>query len=35
MKIENSKTSESHSFTLDLIDKLNLKDSKENMALAT
>ena len=35
MNIENSKTSESHSFTLDLIDKLNLKDSKENMALAT
>ena len=29
-----SKTSESHRFKLDLTDKLNLKDSKKNMALA-
>ena len=35
MNIENSKTSESHRFRLDLIDKLNLKDPKKNMALAT
>ena len=34
MKSENSKTSESHRFKLDLTDKLNLKDPKENMALA-
>ena len=31
---ENSKTSEPHRFKLDLIDKLNLKDPKKNMALA-
>ena len=30
---ENSKTSESHKFKLDLIDKLNLKDPKKNMTL--
>ena len=35
MNIENSKTSESHRFRLGLIDKLNLKDPKKNMALAT
>ena len=34
VKSENSKTSESHRFKLDLTDKLNLKDPKENMALA-
>ena len=33
MKSENSKTSKSHRFRLDLTDKLNLKDPK-NMALA-
>ena len=32
---ENSKTSEPHKFKLDLTDKLNLKDLKKNMALAT
>ena len=31
---ENSKTSESHRFKLDLTDKLNLKDPKKNMASA-
>ena len=31
---ENSKTSESHRFKLDLTEKLNLKDPKKNMALA-
>ena len=31
---ENSKTSESHRFKLDLTDKLNLKDPKINMPLA-
>ena len=34
MNIENSKTNESHRFTLDLTDKLNLKNPKKNMALA-
>ena len=33
MNTENSKTSEPHRFKLDLIDKLNLKDPKKNMAL--
>ena len=33
MNSENSKTSESHRFKLDLTDKLNLKDPKKNMAL--
>ena len=31
---ENSKTSEPHSFKLDLTDKLNLKNPNKNMALA-
>ena len=31
---ENSKTSESHRFRLNLTDKLDLKDPKKNMALA-
>ena len=34
MKTENSKTSESHRFKLDLTDKLNLKNPNKNMALA-
>ena len=34
MNSENSKTSEPHRFTLDLTDKLNLKDPKKSMALA-
>ena len=34
MNSENSKTSESHRFRLDLTDKLDLKDPKRNMALA-
>ena len=34
MNSENSKTSEPHRFRLDLTNKLNLKDSKKNMALA-
>ena len=34
MNTENSETSESHRFELDLKDKLNLKDPKKNMALA-
>ena len=34
MNSKNSKTSESHRFRLDLIDKLNLEDSNKNMALA-
>ena len=34
MKTENSKTSESHKFKLDLTDKPNMKDPKKNMALA-
>ena len=33
MNSENSKTSESHRFRLDLTDKLDLKDPKKNMAL--
>ena len=33
MNIENSKTSESHRFKLDLTDKVNLKDPKK-IALA-
>ena len=35
MNTENSKTSESHGFKLDLTDKLNLKNSDRNMALAS
>ena len=34
MNSKNSKTSEPHRFRLDLTDKLDLKDSKKNMALA-
>ena len=34
MNSENSKTSKSHRFRLDLTDKLNLKDPKTNMDLA-
>ena len=34
MNTENSKTNEPHRFTLDLIDKLNLKNPNKNMALA-
>ena len=34
MDTENSKTSESHRFKLDLRYKPNLKDPKKNMALA-
>ena len=34
MNTENSKTNESHRFRLDLTDKLNLKNTKKNMALA-
>ena len=34
MNTKNSKTNEPHRFKLDLTDKLNLKDSKKNMALA-
>ena len=34
MNTENSKTSEPHRFKLDLTDKLNLKNSNTNMALA-
>ena len=33
MNTGNSKTSEPHRFKLDITDKLNLKDPKENMAL--
>ena len=33
MNTENSKTSESHRFELDLTDKLNLKNPNKNMAL--
>ena len=33
MNTENSKTNESHRFKLDLVDKLNLKNTKKNMAL--
>ena len=34
MNNENSKTNEPHRFTLDLTDKLNLKNPSKNMALA-
>ena len=34
MNTENSKTNESHTFKLDLTDKLNLKNSNKNMSLA-
>ena len=34
MNTENSKTSESHRFKLDLTDKINLKNLNKNMALA-
>ena len=34
MNTENSKTSESHRFVLDLTEKPNLKDPKKNMVLA-
>ena len=34
MYTENSKTSESHRFKLDLTDKLNLKNPNKNMFLA-
>ena len=34
MNTENSKTNEPHRFKLDLTDKLNLKNSNKNMALA-
>ena len=34
MNTENSKTSETHRFKLDLADKLNLKNPNKNMALA-
>ena len=34
MNTENSKTNEPHRFRLDLTDKLNLKNPKQNMALA-
>ena len=34
MNTENSKTSESHIFKLDLTDKLNLKNTSKYMALA-
>ena len=33
MNTENSKANESRRFKLDLADKLNLKNSKKNMAL--
>ena len=33
MNAENSKTNEPHRFKLDLADKLNLKNSKKNIAL--
>ena len=35
MNTENSKTCESHRFKLDLTDKLNIKDPKKNMDLAS
>ena len=35
MNAENSKTSEPHRFTLDLTDKLNLKDPNKNIVLAS
>ena len=34
MNTENSKTNEAHKFRLTLADKLNLKDTNKNMALA-
>ena len=34
MNTENSKTSEPHRFKLNLTDKLNLKNSNKNLALA-
>ena len=34
MNTENSKTNEPHRFKLDLTEKLNLKNPKENMTLA-
>ena len=34
MNTENSKTSEPHRFKLNLTEKLNLKNSNKNMALA-
>ena len=34
MNTENSKTNEYHRFKLDMVDKLNSKDAKKNMALA-
>ena len=34
MNTENSKTNEPHRFRLSLVDKLNLKDTNKNMALA-
>ena len=34
MNIENNKTNKPHRFRLILADKLNLKDSNKNMALA-
>ena len=34
MNTENSRTSEPHKFKYNLIDKLNLKNPNENMALA-
>ena len=34
MNSKNSKTSEPHRFTMDLTDKLNLKNPNKNMALA-
>ena len=33
MNTENSKANDPHRFKLDLADKLNLKNPKENMAL--
>ena len=35
MNTENGKTNESHRFRLSLVDKLNLKDPNESMALAS
>ena len=35
MNSENSTTSESHRFKLDLTDKLSLKDPKKNMSLSS
>ena len=33
MNTENSKTNESYRFKLDLVDKLNIKNPKKNIAL--